>query len=199
MGAGEAVAVVGPSGSGKSTLLSIAGLLTPIVAGELTIAGTRVHGASQSDLRRLRRENVGILFQESNLIRHLTVLENVITPVLSKQFSASTAYAADLLDFVGLKEYAARVPGTLSGGQAQRVALCRALINRPRLIIADEPTASLDAESGELIRNLLSTLRSDGLSFLVATHDANTAQWADREYGINNGTLNENRSGKAVS
>lgn len=188
---GESVAVVGPSGGGKSTLLAVAALLTPASSGRLRIEGTDVGGRSQAALTAIRRSNVGILFQDSHLIRHLTVIQNILVPALASRLVVSDDYAWELLEFVGLEEFADRLPGTLSGGQAQRVALCRALANRPRLLVADEPTASLDAESAALIRDMLSRVRMYGASVLVATHDLQTAAWADRVLHLRAGVLHD--------
>ncbi len=190
------MAIVGPSGGGKSTLLAIAALLTPPSTGELRLEGRPVSHRSESALTQLRRSSIGILFQESHLIRHLTVLQNILTPALSNRFTTSDDFAHELLDFVGLSDVSHRLPGTLSGGQAQRVALCRALINRPKLLVADEPTASLDAESAVLIREMLSRVRNYGASVLVATHDLATAAWADRTLSMRDGVLEPSIAGE---
>ncbi|OHV38285.1 ABC transporter ATP-binding protein [Pseudofrankia sp. EUN1h] len=171
--AGEAVAIVGPSGSGKSTLLNmIAGLDRP-TSGSVTVGGHRVDRMSETASARYRRARVGMVFQFFNLLDDLTVLDNVLLPAQLARIGRAEARrrAADLLDYLGVGRHAGAYPGRLSGGERQRVAVARALMNQPAVLLADEPTGALDRASGRDVQALLADLSRDGLTILLVTHD----------------------------
>lgn len=185
--AGQVIALVGPSGSGKTTVLTAAGLLMRPTQGEVLVEGRPTSTMSEADRTSTRGRSIGFLFQESRLIRHLTVLENVVVPLLATGRSASTQGALELLEFVGLSGYADRLPGTLSGGQAQRVAFCRALVRKPAVVLADEPTASLDSASADGLRQLLDDVVNSGVAVLLATHDREMVRWAGSTIELDRG------------
>jgi putative ABC transport system ATP-binding protein len=168
---GEFVAIYGPSGSGKSTLLNLIGALDRPDSGELWVAGenlTRSHG----DLAGFRARKVGFIFQLHNLIPSLTALENVLIPTLELNGRDAPARARELLERVGLADKAHRRPPELSGGERQRVAVARALVNNPALILADEPTGSLDSKTERAVLELLRELQSErGVTLILVTHD----------------------------
>jgi len=170
---GESVAVLGSSGSGKSTLLNlIAGLDKPS-EGTVTVAGTRVDRLSETASAKYRRSRIGMVFQFFNLLDDLTVIDNVLLPAQLAGLAPPEAArrATDLLSFLGIDRYAATYPGRLSGGQRQRAAVARALINRPSLLLADEPTGALDTASSAEVRSLLTELNRDGQTIVLVTHD----------------------------
>ncbi|MFK4101506.1 ABC transporter ATP-binding protein [Streptomyces sp. NPDC019531] len=170
---GEAVAVLGPSGSGKSTLLNlIAGLDRPD-AGTVTVDGVRVDRLGEAAAARYRRSRIGMVFQFFNLLDDLTVADNVVLPAQLAGMARGEAHrrAAELLENLGVERHARAYPGRLSGGERQRVAVARALMNRPRLLLADEPTGALDSASGEDVSRLLTELHADGQTIVVVTHD----------------------------
>ena len=177
--AGEALVIVGPSGSGKSTLLNIIGALDHPTSGRVLFEGRDLAGLNDKELSRLRNQEIGFVFQLHHLLPQCTVLENVLIPTLATNGSASKASrrrAEQLLDRVGLADRMAHRPGELSGGQRQRVAVARALINRPKLLLADEPTGSLDQESSNDVAELLVGLnRDEGVTLVVVTHSQNLA------------------------
>ncbi|MEU0962589.1 ABC transporter ATP-binding protein [Micromonospora aurantiaca (nom. illeg.)] len=180
--------VVGPSGSGKSTLLNIIGGLLKPDAGTVTVDGRRVNNLSSSELTEYRRK-IGLLFQEFYLLPSLTALENVIVPTVPyrRRQSEVRQQALALLDRVGMAHKANSRPSELSGGQQQRVAIARALINNPRLILADEPTGSLDRANGELVADLLVESAAEGAATLViATHDQVLASRCGRSLELSN-------------
>ncbi|HKD96191.1 MAG TPA: ABC transporter ATP-binding protein [Micromonosporaceae bacterium] len=176
--AGEALAVLGPSGSGKSTLLNlIAGLDRP-TEGTVTVDGVRVDRLNETASARFRRERIGMVFQFFNLLDDLTVLDNVLLPsqLAGMPRTRARRRAAELLSYLGIQRHAQAYPGRLSGGERQRVAVARALMNRPRLLLADEPTGALDTASGHEVRELLSELNRDGQTIVLVTHDTALAE-----------------------
>jgi len=176
--AGEALAVLGPSGSGKSTLLNlIAGLDRP-TEGTVTVDGVRVDRLNETASARFRRERIGMVFQFFNLLDDLTVLDNVLLPsqLAGMPRTGARRRAAELLSYLGIQRHAQAYPGRLSGGERQRVAVARALMNRPRLLLADEPTGALDTASGHEVRELLSELNRDGQTIVLVTHDTALAE-----------------------
>src|SRR5438067_11388454 len=182
MAAGEFVAVMGPSGCGKSTLLNlVAGLDTP-TDGEISVAGESLVGKDENDLARMRRRHIGIVFQFFNLLEGMSVLENVTLPAIIAGMPRRQAEtrARDLLDLLGLADKAKNAPGVLSGGQRQRLAIARALANKPTLVLADEPTGSLDSAGGAEVLELFKRLHDDGQTIMLVTHDAKVASAADR-------------------
>jgi putative ABC transport system ATP-binding protein len=190
--AGEIVAVTGPSGSGKSTLLyCLAGILRP-EAGSVTYAGLDLGVLSEAARTRLRRREFGVVLQFGQLVPELTAMQNVMLPLLLEghnRRSASTA-ARSWLDLLGMGDACGSLPGELSGGQAQRVAVARALVTGPRVVFADEPTGSLDSVSGQqVLEVMLGTARAHGTTVLVITHDNVVAAHCDREIVLRDGRV----------
>ncbi|MBC3984170.1 ABC transporter ATP-binding protein [Streptomyces sp. AC536] len=194
---GELVALKGRSGSGKTTLLNLIGGLDTPDAGEILVDDTDVVGLGESGLLQLRRDRIGFVFQSFGLIPILSAAENVGVPMRLRKAPAAEREerVALLLSLVGLADHAEQRPGELSGGQQQRVAIARALANRPALLIADEPTGQLDAETGLAVMELLrAVVRSEDVTALVATHDANLLGLADRVLELSDGHITEDRS-----
>jgi putative ABC transport system ATP-binding protein len=188
---GETLAVMGPSGCGKSTLLHLLGGLERPSAGEVWVAGRRIDQLSEKALARLRRHAIGFVFQAFHLMDELTAAENVELPALLAGRSARSARAraAELLEQVGLTDRAEHLPSALSGGQRQRVAIARALSNEPLVVLADEPTGNLDSAATLDVLRLLDSLRADGQTLLIVTHDARIAATADRLISMRDGAL----------
>lgn len=190
--AGEFVAVIGPSGSGKSTFLSIAGALMKQSSGSVKIKGKETAGLKPKDLSRLRREEIGFVLQASNLVPYLTVLDQLIVmkKMSGKVTSSHRKEALDLLSALGLEKEAAKLPNQLSGGQRQRVAVARALINDPSMILADEPTASLDTEKAfQVVELMAKEIKSRKKAAIMVTHDERLLQFCDKVYRIEDGKL----------
>jgi putative ABC transport system ATP-binding protein len=190
--AGEMVLLVGPSGSGKTTLLSILGCVLSPTAGELSLFGTRITGRSESELPALRQALIGFVFQGHNLISALSASDNVRLVLETRGFSRREAAteARDVVARVGLADKADSLPDALSGGQRQRVAIARAVAGRPPLVLADEPTSSLDAVAGLEVTRLLTELcREQGSSVVVVTHDARIFDLGDRIVHIEDGRV----------
>ena len=189
---GEVVAVVGPSGSGKSTLLHCAaGILRPD-AGEITFEGRRVDRMGEAARSDLRRSAFGFVFQFGQLVPELTALENVALPVMLGGMSRRRALVESKrwLAQLEMLDAAGKRPGELSGGEGQRVAVARALVHRPQVVFADEPTGSLDSLSGELVMNLLVGLAGDeGAAIVIVTHDPRTAAYARRDVVVRDGRI----------
>ncbi|MET9555810.1 ABC transporter ATP-binding protein [Streptomyces sp. NPDC006645] len=191
---GELIALKGRSGSGKTTLLNLVGGLDTPDAGQITVDGTDLATLGENGLLALRRDRVGFIFQSFGLLPILTAAENVGVPLRLRKADPREREerVALLLALVGLGDHAAQRPGELSGGQKQRVAIARALANRPALLIADEPTGQLDAETGLAVMELLrAVVRSEGVTALVATHDAQLLGLADRVLELADGHLVE--------
>lgn len=189
---GELVALVAPSGAGKSTLLHLAGLLDRPDSGTLRILGQDAGGLNDAARTGLRRSSIGFVYQFHHLLPEFTALENVVLPQLAEGVSGSGARsrAMDLLDRVGLTPRGDHRPATLSGGEAQRVAFCRALANGPRLLLADEPTGNLDPDTAEQVFDtMLALTRETGLAALVATHNPGLAARMDRQLRLEHGGL----------
>jgi ABC-type lipoprotein export system ATPase subunit len=188
--AGELVAVVGRSGSGKSTLLHLLGGLERPDAGEIDVGGVRVDRADERALTELRRRRVGFVFQFFHLIPELTGAENVTLPArLAGARDGAEVRARALIERLGVTEAASRLPGVLSGGEQQRLAVARALVNDPVLVLADEPTGNLDEESGHEVLQLLRSLADEGRSVLLVTHEPEAAAIADRVLHLRRGLL----------
>jgi ABC-type lipoprotein export system ATPase subunit len=185
------VAIMGRSGSGKTTLLDLFGCLLRPSSGELAIDGRSVARASDDELATIRRERIGFVFQEFNLIPTLTALENVMLPLRYGPRRPDGREAAEAqLDLVGLAHRRSHRPSELSGGEQQRVAIARALINRPAVILADEPTGELDSTtSGELLGMLRDLNRERGVTLVVVTHDSGVASAADRVVRLSDGRV----------
>jgi putative ABC transport system ATP-binding protein len=189
---GEFVAVTGPSGCGKSTLLNLLGGLDRPTAGEIELGGRRVDGFSEARWAHVRRREIGFVFQFFNLIGNLSVADNVELPALLAGVSAREARVrrTDLLATLGIAEYAATSPTRLSGGQQQRVAIARALINRPRVLLADEPTGNLDSASARDVMALLRGMHDErDQTIVLVTHDARVAARADRVISMRDGRI----------
>jgi putative ABC transport system ATP-binding protein len=191
---GEIVIMTGPSGSGKTTLLTLLGALRTVQDGEITILGRSIHGLSRKELVEVRRD-IGFIFQAHNLFASLSALQNVRMALELKGNNATGIRdrAVEVLTALGLRERVHYKPGRLSGGQKQRVAIARALANRPRLILADEPTAALDEASGRDVVNLLKKLsQEEGCTSLIVTHDNRILDVADRIVSMVNGRIKSN-------
>jgi putative ABC transport system ATP-binding protein len=196
---GELLAVTGPSGCGKSTLLHLLGGLDRPTAGELWLAGERIDRCSERALARLRRDQVGFVFQAFHLMDELTAQENVELPALLGGHSPREARrrARRLLQEVGLADRAGNLPTMLSGGQRQRTAIARALVNEPRLVLADEPTGNLDSAASSDVLRLFEAMRGTGPTIVIVTHDERVAAIADRRITMRDGALvGETRPGR---
>ena len=189
--AGETVAVMGPSGCGKSTLLHLLGGLDRPSAGEVWLNGRRIDDISEKALARMRRTDVGFVFQAFQLMEELTAVENVELPALlaGRSPRAARRRAADLLERVGLADRARFLPSALSGGQRQRVAVARALSNEPLVVLADEPTGNLDSSATLDVLQLFEGLHQMGQTLVIVTHDARVAATADRMIAMRDGAL----------
>ena len=189
---GELLALPGPSGSGKSTILNLAGLIDTPDSGEILLGGHSVAGLNETRRTLLRRDALGFVFQSFNLVPVMTVAENVDYPLFIAGVGAAERRerVAVQLAAVGLQDHARHRPDALSGGQRQRVAIARALIKRPLLVIADEPTASLDSHTADQMLELMrERCHAEGAAFVIATHDARLAQRCDRVLGLLDGRL----------
>ncbi len=188
--AGESIALIGASGTGKSTLLHLLGTLDRPTAGRVLFDGQDVAGWSDAALARLRRTEIGFVFQFYNLLGEMTALENAMLPALIQRASVPEARerAAAALHEVGLGDRRGHRPGELSGGEQQRVAVARALVGQPRVILADEPTGNLDPKTSEVIWDLFLRLQAERqLAFVIATHNHELARKADRGYRLVDG------------
>ena len=192
---GEVVALLGPSGSGKSSLLHIAGLLEKPDSGQVVIDGAPVSLDDENQRTRLRRQHIGFVYQFHNLLPEFTAAENVAMPARLAGVSRSDALdrASLLLGSLNLQDRLTHLPGQLSGGEQQRVALARALMNRPKVVLADEPTGSLDSKAGGQVAELMLELaRAQKAAVLLATHDLNLAEQADRIVRMADGKIQAN-------
>ena len=189
---GEMISLVGPSGAGKSTLLHIAGLLDSLDSGEVVICGRSMTQSSEKLRTITRRDEVGFVYQFHHLITEFTALENVMLPQLTAGKTSAEAgfFAKELLDEVGLLDRIFHKPAELSGGEKQRVALCRALANKPIILLADEPTGNLDATSSLSVFNLIKKMTEKfGVSTIIATHDLDLAKRMDKILHLKGGIL----------
>jgi putative ABC transport system ATP-binding protein len=189
---GELLAVTGPSGSGKSTILNLCGLIDTPDAGEVVLDGRAVDTRDENRRTLLRRDALGFVFQSFNLVPVMTVAENVDYPLFLAGVPAAERRerVAAQLDAMGLREHARHRPDALSGGQRQRVAIARALVKRPRLVIADEPTASLDSHTADQVLDLMRERgRAEGAAFVIATHDPRLTHRCDRVVALLDGRL----------
>lgn len=198
---GEFVAVMGPSGCGKSTMLNlVAGLDVPD-EGEVVIAGESLIARSESELAIMRRRHIGIVFQFFNLLEGMTVLENVVMPavIAGTRRRAAESRANDLLDLLGIGDKAKQSPEVLSGGQRQRLAIARALANEPTVLLADEPTGSLDSDGGAEVLELFRRLHRGGQTILLVTHDRPVADAAERIVQMKDGRVDSDATAGAES
>lgn len=189
---GEVVSIVGPSGAGKTTLLQIMGTLDSPDAGMINIDGTNVSRMKEKELSAFRNKHIGFVFQFHQLLPEFTALENVMIPafIAGVPTKEASMRAMEILDFMGLKERASHKPNELSGGEKQRVAVARALINQPAVILADEPSGSLDSHNKEELHQLFFDLRNRfGQTFVIVTHDEALAKITDRTIHMVDGNI----------
>ncbi len=195
VGTNDSLAIIGPSGSGKSTLLNILGTLDRPTSGEVIINGQNVGSLADDTLSGIRNSFIGFVFQTHHLLPQLTLLENVLLPVLPRrnksQMNLARERALNLLKQVGLQDYTGKYPDQLSVGECQRAAVVRALINQPKLLLADEPTGSLDAENAQGLGDLLALLAMEhNVSVIVVTHSMELAARMGKIYRLSKGKLN---------
>lgn len=203
---GEVVSIVGPSGAGKTTLLQIIGTLDKPDSGQIIIDGTDVSSLSRKKLSEFRNQHIGFVFQFHQLLPEFTALENIMIPafIAGKSRGEAKKKAEELLDFMGLSDRAGHKPSELSGGEKQRVAVARALINNPAVILADEPSGSLDSKNKEELHQLFFNLRDKfGQTFVIVTHDEHLARITDRTIAMRDGMLetadsNSNEAGETA-
>ncbi len=190
---GEHLSILGPSGSGKSTLMNIIGCLDTPTSGEYVLHGGTVSSLSEVELARLRRQQIGFIFQNSQLLPRLTALKNVELPLIyaGVPLRERRSRAQAMLERVGLSDRMAHYPNQLSGGQQQRVAIARALVTNPSILLADEPTGALDQKNGRQVMELFGALNAEGRTVIVITHDLNIARYARRTVHIIDGELTE--------
>jgi putative ABC transport system ATP-binding protein len=188
---GSFTVLMGPSGSGKSTLLGIIGGIDKPNSGSIIIDDVDITNLNEKKLAKIRNEKIGIVFQSFNLISALSAKENVEAPLYVNSNSKNiSGRAREMLDLVGLSDRLNHLPKQLSGGQQQRVAIARALINKPKLIVADEPTGNLDSATGKKVLELFELLRKDlGITLVIATHDPEIAKMADQVINIKDGRI----------
>ena len=189
---GDFISIIGPSGSGKSTLLHIVSGLDKPTSGSVYYGDTDIHNGSDKQLSAFRRQKIGFIFQQFNLLPVLTARENIIMPLLLDKKQPDEKYLKQLTELLGLEERLSHLPHELSGGQRQRVAIARALIAQPDIIFADEPTGNLDSKSGGEVMTMLCDIREKlGKTLVIITHDSHIAKMADRQFSIIDGELTE--------
>jgi len=186
---GEFVSIIGPSGSGKTALLNVLGCLDVPSHGSLRLNGTETNGLKESDLVKVRRENIGFVFQQFYLMPTLTARENIELPLLFSKKNGNKNRIDDVLQMVGLSDRGDHLPSQLSGGEMQRVAIGRALINDPRIILADEPTGNLDSATSQMIFDLFRDLNRKGLTLVIVTHNLDLARQAQKMYTLRDGQI----------
>jgi len=190
---GEMVAIMGPSGSGKSTLLTILGAMNPPTTGVVTVDTIDIYTLSAERRADFRNEYLGFVFQQQHLIPYLTAKENVMLPLAigNRSHREQSDMAQVALERVGLGDKPHRLPGQLSGGEQERVAIARAIVNEPPIILADEPTGCLDTRTGMQVMELLKSLNEDGLTVLVVTHNPDNARYAHRTIRLKDGRIEQ--------
>ncbi len=189
---GEMISIMGPSGSGKSTLMHILGCLDVMTSGEYYLDGINVSELSDNELSGIRNKKIGFIFQSFNLLPHMNVKENVLLPVIYNDeidIKEAEERALNLLEYVGLRDRLDHFPAQLSGGEKQRVAIVRALVNNPSVILADEPTGNLDSKTGTEILDILKNLNENGVSEIIVTHDPTIANMTKRIVHIKDGVI----------
>ena len=194
VGKGDALSIVGPSGSGKSTLLNIIGTLDLPTSGIVRIVDNEINQYTQNQLAEIRNSKIGFIFQSHHLLPQLNLLENVLLPTLPLKDKSKKKQALErainLLEYVGLSDHISQFPGQLSGGECQRAAVVRAIINEPELILADEPTGSLDKEAAEKIGELLSKINKEqNVALIVVTHSIQLANKIGNIYNLSDGKM----------
>ena len=192
---GETVSIMGPSGSGKTTLLNIMALLDKPDSGDLLFKGDHLQNYNQDESAAFRNRNLGFVFQEHHMLPYLTIYQNIILPVMAtkhsdRELDEINAYAAGLVEKIGISSILEKYPSQVSGGEAQRATIIRALINKPFLILADEPTGALDTRNGELLADLLLEMnRETGVTLVIATHSSHLAGRMGRNLVLKDGRL----------
>jgi len=188
---GEFIAIVGPSGSGKSTLLNLLGALDRPTKGKVIIDGTDISKLKSNELAELRNKKLGFIFQTFNLIPYMSALDNVEVPMIASGIPPKERKerARKLLELVGLKEFEKNRPSELSGGQQQKVAIARALVNNPQIILADEPTGNLDSKSANEIIEILHDLNKKGVTIILVTHNLNLIKYCHRVFWLKDGLI----------
>jgi len=186
---GDFVSIIGPSGSGKTALLNVLGCLDTPTSGSLQLNGTETNGMTETDLVKLRRDNIGFVFQQFYLMPTLTARENIELPLLFSKRDGNKSKIDDVLEMVGLADRGDHLPGQLSGGEMQRVAIGRALINDPKIILADEPTGNLDSATSKMIFELFSELNMKGLTLIIVTHNLDLARQVQKMYTLRDGQI----------
>ncbi|MBT3362778.1 MAG: ABC transporter ATP-binding protein [Chloroflexi bacterium] len=197
---GDFIAIMGPSGSGKSTLLNIIGCLDNLSEGQVVFDGQRIDILNENELVSVRRGRIAYIFQQFHLIPSLNALENVLLPIMFsgiKKNGAGQQAAMDMLRRVGLENRATHKPSELSGGEQQRIAIARALVSNPMLILADEPTGNLDQKTGKQILGLLEELNNDGHTIVMVTHDLEIAKHASQIIVLEDGSIVNRMSSQA--
>lgn len=189
IGPGELVSITGPSGSGKTTLLHILGCLDTPTSGTVRLDGVAVDHMDEAALVNIRRKKIGFVFQQFYLIPGLTVFENVSLPLLFNKTEAKRGQIEAIIESVGLGGRMSHLPNQLSGGEMQRTAIARALVNNPEIILADEPTGNLDSGNSENIVNILKSIHLKGVTIVIVTHDRDLAAKADRIISIKDGRV----------
>jgi ABC-type lipoprotein export system ATPase subunit len=193
--AGDTIAIMGPSGSGKTTLMNIIGLLDKPDSGSIFFREKDIRNYSEDESADYRNRNIGFVFQEHLLLPHLTIRENILLPILASKHTKEEAAskmerAMSLMEETGISDLSGKYPGTISGGEAQRAALVRALVNNPSVLLADEPTGSLDSRNAEIMGDLLSVMnRQFGITLILATHSEKLASKMARTLILGNGRL----------
>ncbi|MGG2080732.1 ABC transporter ATP-binding protein [Lysinibacillus pakistanensis] len=190
--AGDFISIMGPSGSGKSTLLHLLSGLDKPTAGSLTYDGKEIYSFSDKELSAFRRQSIGFIFQQFNLLPVLTAKENIEMPLLLDKKKTDENYLREISDLLGISDRLTHLPHELSGGQQQRVAIARALIAQPDIIFADEPTGNLDSKSGSQVMKMLKNIqRKMGRTLVLITHDNDIASMAERRFVIVDGILSK--------
>jgi putative ABC transport system ATP-binding protein len=186
---GEFVSIIGPSGSGKTALLNMLGCLDTPTSGSLKLNGAETTGMNESNLVKLRRENIGFVFQQFYLMPTLSARENIELPLLFSRKKGNRKRIDEVLQMVGLADRGDHLPGQLSGGEMQRVAIGRAVINDPMIILADEPTGNLDSATSQMILDLFRDLNRKGLTLVLVTHNLDLARQAQKMYTLRDGQI----------
>ena len=189
--AGEFVSITGASGSGKSTLMHILGCLDRPTSGTLRFNGETISALNDKQLARIRNQHIGFVFQTFNLINRTTALDNVLVPLVYTRRAFAKKAAKEALERVGLGKRSRHRPSEMSGGECQRVAIARAIVNKPRLLLADEPTGNLDTRTGEQIMQIFHELHDEGITILLVTHEIDVAVQADRMIHMKDGKVVE--------
>lgn len=194
VGSGELVSIMGSSGSGKSTLLNILGILDEYDSGEYILDGTLIKNLSEPKAAKYRNEFIGFIFQSFHLLGYKNAMENVALPLYYRGVSRKkrNALALEYLDKVGLKDWAEHMPSQLSGGQQQRVSIARALISKPKLILADEPTGALDSVTSNNVMQLFREVNKLGITVIIVTHENDISNLTDRQIHLRDGKIVEN-------